>query len=172
MIPIILAGDEDNLHMGGILYERLKKHREVLYIAGGKIFHSPKGRQSFLLYELPDRSDLSELSRGIIIFKEGAARVGLLPAKLPIVVSSDNYSALRNISPVCKNIITCGMSVRDTLSLSANIGGRASVSLQRRIRDIHGRWIGECELPLKDCEGLTDFQILSLTAVKLICGIE
>ena len=171
MIPIILAGGDNDVAMGGILYEHLKKRGEALYIADGVIRHGKKGRQSFLIYELPCRSDISELSRGIIIIKERAEKIGLLPQSLPIIVGSDNYAALKIIPRGCKSIITCGMSARDTFSLSANVGGRASVSLQRRIRNIYGRWTGECELPLKNCEGLTDYQILALTAVRLICGL-
>ena len=53
MIPIILAGDENDYAMGGILYERLGKHADVLYIANGVINHSKNGRQSFVIYELP-----------------------------------------------------------------------------------------------------------------------
>ena len=172
MIPIILAGDENDYTMGGILYERLGKHADVLYIANGVIKHSKNGRQSFVIYELPEHSDISGLASGVVIIKENANRLGLLPENLPIIVGSDNCAALKHIPCGCKSIITCGMSVRDTLSLSANVGGRASVSLQRRIRNIYGRWIGECELPLKCCEGLTDYQILVLTAVLLISGLE
>lgn len=171
VIPIILAGGENDYAMGGVLYERLRKHAEVLYIRGGMIHHSKNGRQSFIIYELPEHSDISGLASGIVIIKENAKHIGNLPQKLPIIVGSDNYAALKCIPCGCKSIITCGMSVRDTLSLSANVGGRASVSLQRRIRNIYGRWISECELPLK-CDGMTDYQILALTAVLLICGVE
>lgn len=170
MIPIMLAGGEDDSKMGSVLYERLKNHGDVMYITDGTITRSKSGRQSFLIYELPAKSDISGLAGGIVIIKENAKHIGQLPQHLQIIVGSDNYAALKSIPCGCKSIITCGMSVRDTLSLSANIGGRASVSLQRRIRNIYGRWIDECELPTSGCGGMTDYQILALTAVKLICG--
>lgn len=171
MIPIMLAGGENDFKMGGVLYERLKNHADVMYIAGKSILRSKGGRQSFIIYELPAASDISELASGIVIIKENAKHIGILPETLPIIVGSDNYAALKSIPCGCKNIITCGISARDTLSLSANVGGRASVSLQRRIRNIYGRWIDECELPLGGCVGMTDYQILALTAVRMICGV-
>ncbi|MGN0556305.1 MAG: hypothetical protein ACI4IV_00495 [Acutalibacteraceae bacterium] len=178
LIPIILLGDTHDAAIGECICRGLQTDGEVLHIRNGGIAQYAKSggnaREFAVIEPSAAAVDLQGLTKGIVLLKEntGALQSMKLPDNISVLVASGNYRALSLIPATCKRVITCGMSARDTLSLSANVGGSASVSLQRKIRDLRGRWIHERELPLKNCGDIGSYEILTLTAIRLLFGAK
>lgn len=67
----------------------------------------------------------------------------------------------------CKNVITCGMNTRCTLSFSSITFDKGLLSVNRRI-DLALRSIHQCEKPVDYYESLTVYENLTLQALQIL----
>lgn len=86
------------------------------------------------------------------------------------VVLSDNREGLQTLMKSGVRTVTCGMSYRDTVTLSATLG-HLTVCLQRRLPVVGGFCLEPAEFPI-DSNGFTDDRLLLACAVRLLCGLE
>ena len=111
---------------------------------------------------------LTEISaqRSVVIAGEGA----VLPRgaeAFAVVVDADadiDLSALRGNS-----VITCGISGRNTISVTSKTSDSITLSLNRAIHTLHGL-CEPMELPVPFCEGCTDFDHMAAFAAAVVFG--
>ncbi len=94
--------------------------------------------------------------------------------KVPIgsigVVHSDNKIGLQVLMQSGVRTVTCGMSYRDTVTLSSNMD-RLTVCLQRRIPTVGGGLREPAEFTVETGSRDVDCLLLA-SAVRLLCGKE
>ena len=64
--------------------------------------------------------------------------------------------------------LTCGMSPKDTLTLSSISDSSAVVSVQREIKDLNHQTIEPCEIKINYENRFSDYELLSACAVLLL----
>lgn len=84
------------------------------------------------------------------------------------VVCSDNRRGLEALMRSGVRTVTCGMSYRDTVTLSSTLSG-PTICLQRRLPTVGGRICEPAEFPLEAVKTDTDCLLLA-SAVRLLCG--
>lgn len=67
--------------------------------------------------------------------------------------------------------LDCGLSLRDTLTLSSRTDSRAVVSLQRPIENLSGRRVEPCELPLCAPRDISPHALLCCAGVCILTGV-
>lgn len=120
--------DKKSYPRGGVLSDSA---RDVLIFSSPEIFHFSELYCDIFIPALPNRLQNVPGIKSRITVCEG-----------------DN---LRSCPVFCDEIITCGNSPRDTLTLSSMHNGRAIFSLQREIVSLDGNVIRPCELEF-DCD--------------------
>lgn len=94
----------------------------------------------------------------------------ILPIGTVGIVLSDNISALHCLMRSGVKTITCGMSHRDTITLSSSLPN-PTICLQRRLCALNGKIFEPAEYPIST--SVTDYECLLLAAATmLLCGTE
>lgn len=86
------------------------------------------------------------------------------------IVEEGNERALKMLKGSCAPTLICGMSSKDTLTLSSVSDNSAVVSLQREICDLNGNIIEPCEIQISHDEPFSKFELLAACAVLLLAG--
>ncbi|MBQ2676414.1 MAG: hypothetical protein IJF54_03300 [Clostridia bacterium] len=168
MLPIFLYGDPCDTTAKD-LSKALRAFGSVIHITSSGIHQQGADSQCFFICETAPKNIDMPFGIAVIknkIFKDMQLNI---PAHFPVIVSSDNKTALSMLQNSPHPIITCGMSVTDTISISSKCETSASVSLQRSFRDFHGNMVEECEIPIKLNCRISDYAISVAVAVLLLC---
>ena len=133
---------------------------------------APVQNQTFLLASAHTPIKL-EAESGIVIFTSDCAafRDQRLPGSLSGVCESDNKTALEILQQNKNPVITCGMDLRNALTLSGVWEYAVSVGLQRTLRDKNGTELSPAEYPICLTKPYTPFAVLAATAALLTEGI-
>ncbi len=107
---------------------------------------------------------ISDLLEGEPVLPTGA-----VPG-IPAVFSGQNQAAARFIGKSGLVPLDCGLSLRDTLTLSSLTEGSAMVSLQRPIVGLDGRMVEPVDLPLTLTRSWEPFHLLCCAGVLLLAG--
>lgn len=106
----------------------------------------------------------------IIVIDKSPPHKATLPVGAIGVVISDNTDALNCLMRSGVRTVTCGMSHRDTVTLSSSFPN-FTVCLQRRLPSLGGRIFEPAEYRV--CQACDDPECLLLaSAVRLLCGYE
>lgn len=108
------------------------------------------------------------VSAEIIVIDSKPQHETTVPIGVIGVVSSDNVDGLETLMKSGVRTVTCGMSYRDTVTLSGTVG-RLTVCLQRRLPTVGGYVREPAEFPIEYREIDTDCLLLA-SAVRLLCG--
>lgn len=170
MVPVILYGDDNDMETAKLIARCLSKYAGVLHINSRCINYIGKNAK-FLLLECQNPVTLN-FKKGIIILKNKTKRIKSIniPDGFQVVTESDNKSALKLLKKVDHPIITCGMSVRDTLSVSSCKEDTVSISLQRNITLLSGEILECCEVPFKLSVKSDDYAKLAVAAILMLSG--
>ncbi len=174
MIPIILFGEKSDMQISIQLRRILKNYGGYIYVHAGEVFEKAEGTPRFLLYECDERDTL-DLDQGIVVFK---SKISLLTKNPQLssgvisVVESENKTALFLLNHTENRAMTCGMSPRDTLTLSSFDDNSASISRQREIQTLSGRSIEAGETTVKFTAPLAEYTLLAAYAVLLLSDAE
>ena len=107
-------------------------------------------------------------SAEIIVIDSKPQRDAAVPIGVIGVVSSDNREGLETLMKSGVRTVTCGMSYRDTVTLSGTVA-RLTVCLQRRLPTVGGYVREPAEFPIV-YRGLDTDCLLLASAVRLLCG--
>ena len=107
-------------------------------------------------------------SAEIIVIDCKPQNTATVPIGVIGVVSSDNREGLETLMRSGVRTVTCGMSYRDTVTLSGTFS-RLTVCLQRRLPTVGGRVREPAEFPVEYRDIDTDCLLLA-SAVRLLCG--
>lgn len=170
MINLIILGDSGDSSLADTLYRTLKTKFKVAYIRSG--YHtSVCGEPDFLLLEC-GQIHTGNGARSIIICKSDfsipAGRCAVCEDGAFGVMQTENQNAAELLSGWGIPVISCGMSVTDTLTLSSVGAEGAVVCLQRSIPTLDGATVEPFEAPLNlPCDS---YALLCVAAVLLLSG--
>ena len=134
-----------------------------------KSFDRP-GKSPGLLIELDEPESLS-VEKAILIFDSGAALDSLsLKGQFVAVTASENAEAIKLLKKKKIPAITCGMSSKDTVSLSSRGEGSACVCIQREIEALSGQRVEPREVAVKYEGELSEYSIMAATVTLMLCG--
>ena len=102
----------------------------------------------------------------ILIIGEGAQLFGDISVAAAVLDSDSGVSAL---SLRGTPVITCGMSGKNTISITSRTEDSLTLSLNRTITAENGIY-EPLELPVKLIQGARDFDYMAAFALSLLCG--
>lgn len=169
MVSIVVLSGEATLRL---LYRTLSRFCEVLCITG---------REILLPDMLPDIL-LGEAAYPLESERETVYVLGARPPQAEwedftpgpravAVIHSHNAEGLAFAARHQLKTLTCGLSSRDTLTLSSMAGESAGICLQREIATLGGGRVEPADFFVR-LRGQTErFELLTLAAVLLLCGL-
>ncbi|HIT53019.1 MAG TPA: hypothetical protein IAD07_03675 [Candidatus Fimivicinus intestinavium] len=172
MIPIFLLGEESDAAIRLPLCRVLERHGGVLHICNGHAAQYAIGPARFLLYET-SKLDTLQAEGTILLFKtrQPACRHPLtLSGGVTAILETENEAAARRLLHTGSTALTCGLTARDTLTLSSISDTAPVVSIQRTITMLNGRILEPCEKRVRLHTPLAGYALLSACAVLLLAG--
>ena len=165
MLTIVVQAGEELLYS---LYRALSRSYEVLCV----------GQREILLPDIsPDilllgAKRVPECDGDVVyVLKDAQEEEGFLPSPHAVaVVHSQDESSLRFCAKHHLRTLTCGLSSKDTLTLSSVTAESAVICLQREIGTLGGEVLEPYEIPVKLRRAVDRMELLSLAAVLLLCG--
>lgn len=170
---ILLYGGRTDTAVSFKLCRALERNGGVLHICGGTVLACSLGRPRFLLYET-DRLENVQLDDGILICKPTLPPNPGAPSlsdSILCVAEPENTAALAMLRAAHGTVVTCGMSPRDTLTISSIGEQDAVVSVQRAIRLPGGETpLEPCEVRVRLSAPVAGYPLLGTCAVLLLAG--
>lgn len=171
---IILFGSKNETAIGEVLFRALSKYGGVQQLFGKKLYKAPQDCvPKFLVYEL-DYTPKIEINKGIFIFKNKLDMLDkvTIPNNFISIVGSDNTVALSHLMKKANPALCCGMSPRDTLSISSHDFGSAVISLQRAISSLDGKIVEPHDVTITLTQSVEQYPLLAAIGVLLLSGLE
>lgn len=94
----------------------------------------------------------------------------LLPARCPAILSSENQAAVEFVRQRDLLPLDCGLSLRDTLTLSSRTSSSVMISLQRPVSRLDGVMLEPVEIPLSLTRKWSPYALLCCAGVLLLSG--
>lgn len=175
MVPLVLLGSLSDKRAGQALKELFSQRVSFLHICGSRLDlcgTSP----DFLIYET-DTLEHFPVSSGILICKEPLRQSGfsLCHVERPEcyqnmigILSSEDTAGAQLFQQMKLTTITCGLSGKDSLTLSSITNDSAVVCLQRTIRSLSGQEIDPGEIPVVIDRPIDRYSLLLTVAVALL----
>lgn len=116
--------------------------------------------------------DLIFSETAIIIVKDGESlTTGFETNRQAIaVVDSCNKDVMRLVGETKLPAITCGLSARDTITLSSISEDSAVINIQRSISCFDGTVIEPQEIPVTLCSSIDSFALMCAAAIFILSG--
>lgn len=93
-----------------------------------------------------------------------------LPEGCPAILPSRNRAAVGYARGAGLVPLDCGLSLRDTLTLSSRTDSSVVISLQRSVARLDGGVVDPVEVPLKLCRKWAPYPLLCCAGVLLLTG--
>lgn len=172
MIPIFLLGEESDAAIRLPLCRVLERHGGVLHVCGAHAAQYTMGKARFLLYET-GRLNSIQAEQALLIFKSkqaASARPLALSEGVVSILETENQAAARTLLHSGATALTCGLTARDTLTLSSISDRNPVISIQRSITAFDGHTLEPCEKRVALHAPLSGYALLSVCAVLLLTG--
>lgn len=136
-----------------------------------EIFQLLKGLKNIEVYVCSEEEILHDAD--IVVFCDCRVdRLAEIPPFCVGVVSSSNSGVLELLKKHKITAVVCGLSSRDTLTLSSRGKRTAVVALLRSVKTLSGRVTEPCEYPIHTEKKVGAFSLLAFCAVLIVCGQE
>lgn len=168
MIKIVILGEVDDTRIASILSHKIGSKYNMMQIyedtfeqtgdisdylvIDSKHIHQVQAQRSIVIFK-----DNFKLSHKICIHKDAV-----------VVVNADNRRIIDMISEYDIQVATCGLSAKNTFTLSSNQEDSVVVALQHSIRTLNGKMIDPMEIPVKNTNKLDNFTILATVATLIL----
>lgn len=124
--------------------------------------------EAFIYCEVVHARHITEISakQAVVVAGEGAVLPEGLSA-LAVIVDADSdidVSALQGNA-----VITCGLSAKNTVSVTSKTSDSITLALNRAIHTLSGL-CEPMELPTRFCEGYSDFDYMAAFAATVVFG--
>lgn len=164
----IVISDCHNKSIGQKLFELISRFSSIAFV--GERIIVPKSPEFLLI----DASVVSKIEASdIILIMSGGRLPNVRYNQIHCAVSGgDDVRALSALQKVKLPLVTCGMSPRDTLSLSARNEQSFSFSLQREVVTVFDEKIEPCELIVKNTADFPLQTVAFFTAIMLLTGYD
>jgi len=168
MTVVSVIGKSTDKILEEIILSQLSKTYKVTYIKSKSLVQAGSGYE-IVMSDTPELKSLY-IGECIIVMKNGGKIPDIpLPEKSIIIASSENFEQLAALKNTRLNVITCGISDKDTLCCSSITADSVVISLNRQITAFSGRKIQPLEIPLKLPKMPRDiYYPMAFTALRLI----
>ena len=171
LIPILFLGPNGDRRIPRAVERLLFRGEHLLCRSGQLAVFAREGRTYGLLES--EEWDRLQWRQGLVVIKEGV-RTGLLPPGTAVggfVVSQEDAAWLHQAGGGQGQVISCGMSLRDTLTYASCESSQPVVSLLRPLHGPYGRPTDPQDLPLP--AGISGgYTLLAAAAVALFLGLS
>lgn len=170
---IVIYGSKYDNVINDILVNAILNYANVFY--NEELLQSKSANNSGIVYNVESKENIDNSKNGgnIIVFKnsfEATHGIGLSNGNI-VIIDSQNTQAVKVLSGTDNIVITCGMSMRDTLSVSSFELSEATVSLQREVQNLNFDAIEPREFKVALANDIGVYPILSCCAVLLMLGM-
>ncbi|WP_040195560.1 hypothetical protein [Candidatus Soleaferrea massiliensis] len=168
MINIILYGNLQDKKIFNCLKKNFAKQFSCSFL-NDQYIDMRDSQADFLIYETDHPLDILN-EHTIVVFKDSGA-FDVRPCKNRqhvSIINSENNWAIDFIKENELNTITCGLSLKDIVSVSSYTGESTVVALQRSIRSLMGTMIEPVEIPIRRISNADLYSILVLNAILLL----
>ena len=127
----------------------------------------------FTILSLYKKSTVN-LARGIAVFLDSGERFKEqeLPVGIIGICEEQNKTALEIFKKNAIAVISCGLSSKNSITLSSMGDEQLFACLQRSIRNNNGEIIDPCEIKIKLTKNYQPFSVMASTAILLLTDIS
>ncbi len=170
MVSIVVAGPAEDRRITGALERLLKQSTKTLWIGSRRLVVPPKP-PNIIVWDTP-WPDKVDSPATLILLKESLQDFSQmhLPPCHGVVMGSDNLAALRFLEGCEVPVITCGLSGRDSLTLTSMAEHSAVIALQRSLPRYDGSRVEPMELPVSFEQPVDRYALLCAVAALGFCG--
>jgi hypothetical protein len=170
MLKVVFIGNKEDFLTAHLLKQILGT-KDVLEISD-KSFSCPKEQPELIIVKSNTLKEIN--SAGIIVFQSDLVITEDLKinGNAVCVINSSNKN---NKEYICSNslpTVTCGLSDKDTFTISGISEEQAAVSLQRPIKTLSGKMIEPCEFVINLANPVPRYDIMELTAILVLSDNE
>lgn len=170
MIGVIIAASDRDRKMWGTLPGILERNFPIIPAQG----ETPGAEDDDGVLCMCTGGEIERLrtDSAVIIYKDGNCAPGCIPAGLNAVavVDSGNPSLMELVSATKLPAITCGLSPRDTLTLTSFGEDSAVLGLQRSVTCFDGAVAEPQEIPLKLGGPIDSYTLMASSSVFILSG--
>lgn len=175
MLPLVLLGSLSDRRVGQVLKDLFSQQASFLHICGSKLDLSST-TPDFLIYET-DTLEHMPVDNGMLICKETPRQPGVSLCHVEGmacfqnmigILSSEDTVGAQLFQQMKLTTITCGLSGKDSLTLSSITSDSAVICLQRTIRSLSGQEIDPGEIPVSLSRPVDRYSLLVAVAVALL----
>ncbi len=172
MTNVVVYDQDGHGGLSGDLISALAKNGGVQYHTWERVGCCPMGHCPQFALAQSGQPIRLELMQGIVVFgaKAPASTVFRIPDGIPCLVESTNTAALCALMSSSHTAICCGLSARDTFSVSSLRDQEAVVSVQRQLTALDGRPIEPGDIPIHLSRAQSAYSIMACCAILLFSG--
>ncbi len=170
MVSIAVVGPAQDKRITSLLRGFLPKSSNVLWVGPHGIFVPPKP-PALIVWDTPWPEELNCPCSLVVLKQSMTDFSGLcLPPCQGVVLGSDNSAALNFLAGSSIPAITCGLSGRDSLTLTSMTENSAVIALQRNLPRHDGSYTEPMELPINFAHTVDRYALLCGVATLGFCG--
>lgn len=168
MIKIVILGEADDTRIASILSQKIQSKYDMIQIYEN-VFEQTGDVCDYLVIDSKHIHNIQAKS-SIVIFKDNfnANQKICIHKDAIVVVNADNKRIIDLISEYDIQVATCGLSAKNTFTLSSNQEDSVVVALQYSICTLNGKIIDPIEIPVKNTHKLDHFTILASVATLIL----
>lgn len=175
IVPIVVCGKNKDIEIYNLINNTLKKDFFLSHMEDNSCIKPDKLHSNSLNFYYCDEIPQFICNSGILIFTSSfklKSSLMNIPHGTTCILDSSNAEAIKALSGKNLQIITCGMSNKDTISVASLDFPRVAVSLQRSIICLDGKTIEPKENIIIINKEYDVFFILASYAISLILGLQ
>ncbi len=170
MTSIFVAEKQADKQLCHTLAEILTQHFSVLWV-NNQTVKVPPGDATMLISDLESFTS-AICDKAVVVFSE-IQDIDFLPSppnKTVAVVDSTSKSLMKYVSQTKLPAITCGLSNKDTITLSSIDMDSAVITLQRAVTCFDATVAEPQEIPVRLSGEMDSFTLMAVAAVFIISG--
>ncbi len=168
MEQVVILGESQNDKLLPCLKQFLSRYAEACWFDGTAFHFSEKPAEVFFHYV----QELERLEGGksilLLLKKANLKKARYLSEKTTVVIDSENRKQLEQIRRFPVNVVTFGLSAKDTVTFSSREEQSAVVSLQRSVTALDGAVLDPMEIPCILKGNCSDQLILGIVAILIL----
>lgn len=171
MVRIIVLGKRSDSSITRVLKRSLGRKMCVEAFSEFEFSRIGKGDPDVILIDTEKVAKIDSRDT-ILIFKKGyCGKIPEISSKCTAVLEESNTALLNSLLKLPFSAICCGLSQRNTLTVSSMQSNEAVVSLQRELVSVFGNVVEPSDIPVKLDTQQTYYTVLASTAVHLLLDI-
>jgi len=170
LFKIIIYGDFNENLIGLKLCRTLSKYGGVLHLYGGDINEISVGSPYFLVYETEHLNSL-QVENAVVIFNNSNNLdcPKIAPScNISYIVNAQDSNALSKLLSLSIPAIVCGMSAKDSITISSIRETQAVISVQREITLLSGKKLEPCEFKVTNIDKVDEDDLLIVCAILIL----